>query len=296
MIRTTLAALAGVFLVLIARPTPAMRSRTGWPDLQTILQDNSELVADASRRTVQEVLDILVDSQLPEVPEFLATWQARELYQRESDGLFRLCRGPRRRPPDAHRHHHRRGARHRRSREVTQLRPNRGVQGVIAATLVQFQLASDDPAQRLAALDAIEDDPEESICGSRRPGRERDRPATCSSGPSCSCPRSSSPFRGRGRPPRGGDPKPCRQCQPDARATLNPLLTTRTEFAEALPEDANIARELEPRSDALSVADAYAMLVDEGLAPALIPRSEQAAHPDREHRGRAPSAACPWPS
>jgi urea transport system permease protein len=35
------------------------------------------------------------------------------------------------------------------------------VQGVIAATLVQFQLSSDDPAVRLAALDAIEDDPEE---------------------------------------------------------------------------------------------------------------------------------------
>jgi urea transport system permease protein len=42
---------------------------------------------------------------------------------------------------------------------------------------------------------------------------------------------------------------------------------TRTEFAEALPEDANIARELDPGSEALSVADAYAMLVDEGLAP-----------------------------
>jgi urea transport system permease protein len=50
-----------------------------------------------------------------------------------------------------------------------------------------------------------------------------------------------------------------------ARATLNPLLVTRTEFAEALPEDANIARELEPGGDALSVADAYAMLVDAGL-------------------------------
>jgi urea transport system permease protein len=60
-----------------------------------------------------------------------------------------------------------------------------------------------------------------------------------------------------------------------ARATLNPLLVTRTEFAEALPEDANIARELDPGVEALSVADAYAMLVDEGLAPALIPRSEQ---------------------
>jgi urea transport system permease protein len=60
-----------------------------------------------------------------------------------------------------------------------------------------------------------------------------------------------------------------------ARGTLNPLLTTRLEVADALPEGANIARELDPGSDALSVEDAYAMLVEDGLAPALIDRSDQ---------------------
>jgi urea transport system permease protein len=70
------------------------RAQQAGTDLQTILQDNVELVADASRRTVQEVLDILVDSQLPEVPEFLTTWQAREVYQRNSDGLFVYVEDP----------------------------------------------------------------------------------------------------------------------------------------------------------------------------------------------------------
>jgi urea transport system permease protein len=87
------------------------------------------------------------------------------------------------------------------SREVTQLRPNRGVQGVIAATLVQFQLSSEDPAVRLAALDAIEDDPEESHLAVLEEfiANETDLP-TCASGPNCSCPRSSSPFPTRTPP------------------------------------------------------------------------------------------------
>jgi len=75
MIRIALAALAGVFLSLTA-PLPTHAQQTDGPDLQSILQDNSELVANASRRTVQEVLDILVDSRLPEVPAFLTAWQA----------------------------------------------------------------------------------------------------------------------------------------------------------------------------------------------------------------------------
>jgi urea transport system permease protein len=93
MIRIALAALAGVFLGLAA-PSQVTAQQPDDRDLQTILQDNSELVADASRRTVQEVLDVLVASQLPEVPEFLTRWQARELYFRESDGCSFMSKTP----------------------------------------------------------------------------------------------------------------------------------------------------------------------------------------------------------
>jgi hypothetical protein len=76
------------------RAADARAQQAAGTDLQTILQDNAELVADASRRTVQEVLDILVDSQLPEVPEFLTTWQAREVYLRDATGFSSMSRTP----------------------------------------------------------------------------------------------------------------------------------------------------------------------------------------------------------
>jgi hypothetical protein len=74
------------------------------------------------------------------------------------------------------------------------------VQGVIAATLVQFQLSSDDPAQRLAALDAIEDDPEEEHLAVLEELVATETDGGAATGPNCSCPRSSSPFPTRTPP------------------------------------------------------------------------------------------------
>jgi urea transport system permease protein len=53
-----------------------------------------------------------------------------------------------------------------------------------------------------------------------------------------------------------------------ARATLNPLLVTREPNSPRRCPRTPISRgNWTPGGDALSVADAYAMLVDEGLAP-----------------------------
>jgi urea transport system permease protein len=60
-----------------------------------------------------------------------------------------------------------------------------------------------------------------------------------------------------------------------ARATLNPLLVTTDRVRRGAARGRQYRAGTGPRVEALSVADAYAMLVDEGLAPALIPRSEQ---------------------
>jgi urea transport system permease protein len=273
MIRTTLAALAGILLGLIAAADA--RAQQADTDLQTILQDNAGLVADASRRTVQEVLDILVDSQLPEVPEFLTTWQAREVYLRNADGLFVYVEDPDADPLTLLDITTGAVIGTGGSREVTQLRPNRGVQGVIAATLVQFQLSSEDPAVRLAALDAIEDDPEESHLAVLEEFIANETDLDVRERAELLLPALVIAFSDEDAPRVEAIRSLAGNVSLAARATLNPLLVTRTEFAEALPEDANIARELEPGGDALSVADAYAMLVDDGLAPALISRSEQ---------------------
>ena len=82
MIRTWFCALWGAMVALAL--TPSVQAQT----LQDLLQENAEHVTDPSRRTVGEFLDILVESGLPEVPLFLETWGARELYQRDADGLF----------------------------------------------------------------------------------------------------------------------------------------------------------------------------------------------------------------
>jgi urea transport system permease protein len=276
MIRIALAALAGVFLGLAA-PLHTNAQQADGPDLQSILQDNAELVADASRRTVQEVLDILVDSQLPDVPAFLSAWQARELYQRVSDGLFVYVEDPDTAPLTLIDITSGEVLGTATSREVNQLRPNRGVQGVIAATLVAFQLASDDPAVRLAALDAIERGPEEhhlavleELVGTETDPDVLERVELL-------LPALVIAFSGDEAARVEAIRSLAGNVSLKARATLNPLLRTRTEFAETLPQDANIARELSPGGDVLSVAAAYEMLVQDGRAPALISRSDQVA-------------------
>jgi urea transport system permease protein len=272
MIRNLLAAIAGVFLVL-AMPLPAQAQEDGASDLQTLLQDNAELVADASRRTVQQVLDILVASELPEVPEFLTTWQARELYQRDSDGLFVYVEDPDADPLTLLDITTGEVVGTAGSREVTQLRPNRGVQTVIGATLVQFQLASDDPALRLAALEAIANDPEEEHLALIEALIERESDAEVLARAELLLPALVIAFSDEDAPRVEAIRSLAGNVSLAARATLNPLLVTRVAFAETLPEDANIARALEPGSEALGIAEAYEMLVEEGLAPPIIPRS-----------------------
>ena len=56
--------------------------------LQDLLQADPQAISDPSRRTVGEVLSVLVDSGLPEVPTFLERWRNKEVWQRTDDGLF----------------------------------------------------------------------------------------------------------------------------------------------------------------------------------------------------------------
>ena len=254
--------------ISVAMAKPALAQETG--ELQALLQDNFELVADASRRTVGEVLEVLVASGLPEVPNFLARWQAREVYVREADGLFVFVEDPDADPlvlidietgeviGEAG------------SRDLDHLRPNRGVQTVIGAALVQFQLQSDDPAQRLTALEAIDRSPEEEQLPLVEALLETEEDPDVRARAEILLPTMIIAF---------ADDEATRIAAIEsfegnvsiaARAALNPLLATRLRVAEALPDDVNIARQLQPGSADLSVEDAYDLLIDEELAPALI--------------------------
>jgi len=237
--------------------------------MQGVLQDNRADIERASRRTVQPVLDAIIATGSERVPLFLERWRNRVVYQRDADGLFFLVEDEDADPmrlididtggivgevPED---------------EMSQLRPNSGVRGVIATALVQFQLSDPDPVRRAAGLTSIERDPEASHLTALRASIENEtdpallvrkkrleRLLTISFD-------EDEAARVAAIERFSGD------IAVDVRATLNPLLSTRLRAAKVLPDNANIARVLEPGRD-IAIDDAYDMLVDADLAPDLV--------------------------
>ena len=274
MMRSVFPALLGAIFLIFSNGFAAKAQDPS--DLQSLLQANSELVADASRRTVGEVLDILVASGNPDVPSFLSKWQAREVFQRISDGLFVYVEDEDADPlvlldistgevlGTAG------------SREVDHLRPNRGVQTVIGSALVQFQLASDDPAQRLIALEGIADDPDEDHLPLIRDLYEVEQDPQVRALAEVLLPKLIIAFADDDAERVAAIESLAGNVSLAARSALNPLLATRSSVAVELPEGENIARILDVGRD-ISREDGYAMLVDEGLAPALVSAADRLA-------------------
>ncbi|WP_370454175.1 urea ABC transporter permease subunit UrtB [Tropicimonas sp. IMCC34011] len=248
-------------------------------EIQALLQEHRELIEESSRRTIAPAIDALASSGLPAAREVLRNWQEKELWQRQSDGLFFFVReaegddmvhlidiatGEVVGTVD--------------DGDLDQLKPNSGIRGLIGGALVQFQLRDDDPAMRAEGLQAIERGPEEGHLGILRTmiqeesdatlaarAERLERLMTISFGESEDARiEAIASFRG--------------DTGVDVRAALNPLLATRREvIAGEAPEqpEGNLARELRPGSEALSRMDAYAMLVSADLAPAPMDASAQ---------------------
>jgi len=271
MIRTLFAAVLGACLILAPAPR-ATAQEAATDDLQAVLQSQADLVANASRQTVQTVLDLLIESELPEVPTFLSRWQSREVYQRVDDGLFFYVESPEASPLTLIDITTGELVGTATSRELAQLRPNRGVQTVIGSAQVVFQLASDDPADRLAALAAISRAPDTSHLPILRDLVATETDSDVLVVAEVLLPRLVIAFDSDDADRAAAIESLAGNMSIEARSTLNPLLATTTEVAEALPEGANIARVLQPGSSALSREAAYAMLVGAELAPPLISR------------------------
>ena len=238
--------------------------------LQDVLQANAGAVAKASRKTIDPVIEALAASSLPGVPRFLEEWREKNVWQRKSDGLFFYVTGN--------------GdpytlidvstgaeAGTAGKRDLKQLKPNSGVRGVIATALVQFQLTDPDPERRTAALTSIERDPEpDSLTALRKVLKTEPDPvlhARAARLERLLTVRFEQDDATRAAAIRSfaGD------LGVDARAALNPILTTTTKAAKALPDTANIAGTLTPGSDALPIEAAYALLAENDLAPPRVP-------------------------
>ena len=263
MIRVLLAVLA----LCLAAPLASAQG------LQDLLQQNAEEVADPSRRSVGEVLDVLVESGLPEVPGFLERWQNKEVWQRTSDGLFfyvtetdggyalfDIATGaPAGTAGDG---------------EMKNLLPNAGVRGVIGTALIEFQLSDPDIARRTAAVEAIMRDPSEDMLEPLRASLEGE------TDPELAIRKT----RVERLLTASFDPDPAARVDAiralgtdisvESRAVLNRMVTVTTEAAAEVPEGANIREMLEPGTAALPREAAYQMLVDAELAPPRVTQAE----------------------
>ena len=252
--------------VLLALVWPAHVSAQQGP-VQDILQEHRALIEQSSRRTIQPAIDALANSGLPAARDVLEYWQNKQMFLRESDGvffrgteidrdtvqLFDLDTGADlgATPDDG----------------LDQLRPNSGIRGLIGTALVQFQLTDPDPVARTAALDSIQRDPDAAHLVPLRASIETE---------------SDDALRARKiRQERlmtiAFDPDETARIQAiadmsddlgvDVRATLNPLVATRRAVVMgAAPEGVNLARILTPGDD-ISQDAAYALMVAADLAP-----------------------------
>ena len=124
-----------------------------------MLQTHREAIERSSRTTIGPAIDAIVDSDLPQAQRVLQRWQAKEMWQRKSDGLFfyGVETGG-----QVSLHDFQDDALVGDAAKTTldQLKPNSGIRAMIGAALVRFQLSDPDPARRAAALQAIQRDPD----------------------------------------------------------------------------------------------------------------------------------------
>ncbi len=235
-------------------------------DLQSVLQEDPSLYNKPSRGTTADAVEALLASGADDVATFLERWQAKDVWQHD-DGRFVYVTGS---DPytliDIDTGEEIGTAD---KGELTQIKPNAGVRGVIGSALVRFQLSDPDPARRIAALDAINRDGSaehlEPLAASLEGETDPDIAARKE--------RLLSLLTAR-----FGDTTEARVeainslaegVSLDSRAALNQILTTRSSVAAEVPEGTNVAR-IRKVDDTFTVNAAYAELAAAGLAPTTV--------------------------
>ncbi|MEM9249758.1 MAG: urea ABC transporter permease subunit UrtB [Pseudomonadota bacterium] len=269
-----------VVLTALSLTAPDARAQDLSP-IQSLLQEQRELIEKSSRRTIGPAIDAIADSGLPQVPDVLTRWQAREMWQREADGLFFFAAeaGENDAGDDLLQLFAiEDGSELEIVLEDTmdQLRPNGGVRGLIGSALVRFRLSDPEPSVRLEALDSIGRDPDASHLAPLIASLEGEPDPDIAAQKERLTRLLTIPF---------GDTEDAQidairsftgDLGVDVRATLNPLVVTTIEpVAGDAPTGDDIARILEPGTDDLPRDAAYDLLVAADLAPPRIDRDAQ---------------------
>ncbi|MFT4151938.1 MAG: urea ABC transporter permease subunit UrtB [Paracoccaceae bacterium] len=238
-----------------------------------VAAEYADQIAKPSRQTIGPVVDALAASGDSMAAEILSAWANKGLGQRKSDGALFLIAPT----TDGWALRDLTGAEAGTAAksDVAELKPNAGVRGLIQTALVQFTLSDPDRAKRAEALTAIARDGTADHLAPLRASIETEadpvlkaqkqrleRLLTLRFDPD-------SAARIAAIDGFGAD------LGLDLRAALNPLVATkRMAFPDAPPPGANIAREVKPGRD-FPEAEAYALLVAAGTAPARLTLEQQ---------------------
>ncbi len=240
-----------------------------------ILVAHREAVAKPSRQTIGPVIAALAASGDPAAAGVLAAWAEKGLGLRKADGAFFLIAkdgaGWRLRDLEGH------DAGGAAKGEITELKPNAGVRGLIAGALVQFQLSDPDRARRAEALDAIARAPEATHLAPLRAAIEGETDPDLRARKARIERLLTMQFDPDGAARVAAIESFHGDLGLDLRGALNPLVAvTRAAFAGEPPAGTNPARRLVPGRD-VTEAEAYDILVAQGLAPARISLEDQRA-------------------
>ncbi|MBN2906727.1 MAG: urea ABC transporter permease subunit UrtB [Rhodobacteraceae bacterium] len=260
------------FLVLLAAISlaAAARAQDGIGPMQAILQEQAEVIVKSSRTSIGPAIDAVAASGLPQAQGVLEAWQAKDMWQRQADGLFFRATqdGDRYLLTDFDT-----GAPvgEAGKADLRQIKPNSGVRALLGTALVRFQLLDPDPARRADALTSLERDANADLlaplraaidpepdAGLKARKQRLERLLTISYDPDQAA-------RIAAIDAMSGD------LGVDVRAVLNPLVaTTLRVFPGTPPEGLNIAKRLRPGSADLPREAAYDMLVQADLAPPRV--------------------------
>jgi urea transport system permease protein len=234
--------------------------------LPEVMAQNSGAIAKPSRQTIGPVIAAITATADPAAAAVLSAWAEKGLGQRKDGQFFIIAE-----QGDAWALTDLAGAPagSAAKSDITQLKPNSGVRGLIAGALVQFQLSDPNPARRLEALTAIARAPEDGHLPALRAAISGEGDADI--------------LFQKQRLERlltlQYDPDPAARIAAidgfgsdiglDLRAALNPLLTTSRQAFATQPDGANIAQTLETGRD-ITATEAYDLLVAVSLAPARL--------------------------
>ncbi len=261
---------------VFALAVPASAQQADAP-IQKVLQEHGDIISKSSRRTIGPAIDALADSGLPAAREVLNRWQAKQMWRNEETGLFVFAEEVDRdtlrlfdvadgteigTAPDD---------------DYDQLKPNSGIRGMIGAALVRFQLTDPDPAMRLQALETIARDAEVAHLQTLRRAIEAEQDPEIAAAMDRLERLLTIQFAEDDAERITAIESFAGDLGVDVRATLNPLVRTRIETADAAPDTDDVARVLSPGSDALPREDAYDLLVSADLAKPRISREDKRA-------------------